>query len=325
MKKTLGTLNIRAKATEPLGIGLDDLRNSKKEGQWWLVGASWKKNHDSNNPSTSANLPHASEHSQSLSTNHQQPESSTEPDILALARAQGMTTPIRRAIFAALLSATDYADAHTRLVKLRLSRKQELEIPRVLLHLVGAEENYNPYYTLVARKLCEESHRIRMAFQFALWGLFKRMGERMVGGHDDDDEEHGFDGDGDETREWESERGLRKTVNLASCYGDLVAGEKVPVTVLKTLDWAYLGKRARLFVEVLMVRVFQKAGSEEAVVRIFAKAKDAPQMVTGLKYHLENVVAKTDIVNSKKEKVRVEDGVKAANAALGLLTSFLVR
>ncbi len=316
MKKTLGTLNTRAKATEPLGITLDDLRNSKKEGQWWLVGASWKKNHDSNNPSTSINLQFASD--------HEHPESSTEPDILALARAQGMTTPIRRAIFAALLSATDYADAHTRLSKLRLSRKQELEIPRVLLHLVGAEENYNPYYTLVARKLCGESHKMRMAFQFALWGALKRMGERIIGGNDGD-EEDAFVGDGGDIGEWESERGLRKTVNLASCYGDLVAGEKVPVTVLKTLDWAYLGKRAKLFVEVLMVTVFQKAASEEAVVRIFAKAKDAPQMVTGLKYHLENVVAITDIVNGKKEKDRVLDGVKAANASLGLLASSIVR
>ena len=336
MKKTLGTLNTRTKATEPLGITLDDLRNSKKEGQWWLVGASWKKNHDSNNPSTSVNLQFASGHrhpesstdpSQNLSSDHQHPESSTEPDILALARAQGMTTPIRRAIFAALLSATDYADAHTRLSKLRLSRKQELEIPRVLLHLVGAEENYNPYYTLVARKLCGESHKMRMAFQFALWGALKRMGERIIGGNDGDEEEEeeAFVGDGGDIGEWESERGLRKTVNLASCYGDLVAGEKLPVTVLKILDWAYLGKRAKLFVEVFMVTVFQKAASEEAVVRIFAKVKDAPQMVTGLKYHLENVVARTDIVNGKKEKERVGDGVKAANASLGLLASSIVR
>ena len=62
IKRTLGTLNTRTKATEPLGITLDDLRNSKKEGQWWLVGASWKKNHDSNNPSTYINLQFASDH-----------------------------------------------------------------------------------------------------------------------------------------------------------------------------------------------------------------------------------------------------------------------
>ena len=322
MKKTLGTLNARSKATEPLGVALHDLRNSKKEGQWWLVGASWKKHHDADKPETSS----APTLSQSLSANHKHPESTAEPDILAVARAQGMTTPVRRAIFAALLSATDYADAHGHLAKLRLSRKQELEIPRVLLHLVGAEENYNPYYTLVARKLCGESHRMKMAFQFGLWGVLRGMGEKMVGGHDDDyDEEGGFDGDGGGMGESQGERELRKTVNLAWCYGDLVAEEKVPVTALKTLDWAYLKERTRLFVEILMVRVFQKAKSEEAVVRIFAKAKDAPQMVTGLKYLLENVVAKTDIVGGKKEKERVRNGVKAANAALGLLASSAMR
>ncbi|SLM38081.1 nuclear protein [Lasallia pustulata] len=39
MKKLLGTLNQRARATEPLRIGRDDFLNSEEKGKWWLIGA----------------------------------------------------------------------------------------------------------------------------------------------------------------------------------------------------------------------------------------------------------------------------------------------
>jgi len=43
MRKTLGTLNNRnLKTSEPMRIGLDDLRDTDKRGKWWLVGASWR-------------------------------------------------------------------------------------------------------------------------------------------------------------------------------------------------------------------------------------------------------------------------------------------
>lgn len=308
MKKTLGTLNARAKASEPLGMGLEDLRAANKDGQWWLVGARWK------NPNFSTSDEH--DDNPPLKPTAQGDTDAfplTEPDIATLSKQAGMNTAIRRAIFTTLLSSEDYKDCHTRLQKLRLNRKQELEIPRVVLHCAGAEQSYNRYYTLVAKRLCSE-HRMRMAFQFALWGVLKAWGERFInaGTAEDDIEEEDDDSGGD----------LRKVVNLARMYGDLVAAEVLPVTILKTLNFAYLKEKTRLFVEVMLVSVLQKkVNDDEGVIRVFARAKDALQIVTGLKFFLENVVAKSEIVRTTKEKEVVRNGCKAAITALGLLAN----
>lgn len=131
-----------------------------------------------------------------------------------------MNTDVRRAIFISIMSASDYKDAYMRLLKLKLKRAQELEIPRVVIHCAGSEKSYNPYYTLIARRLCSE-HKLKMAFQFGLWDLFKRMGERM---NDDDFE---MDDEDEETID------LRKTVNLGKMFGNLIADGGLPITVLK--------------------------------------------------------------------------------------------
>lgn len=305
VKKTLGTLNARAKTKEPLGMSLEDLRNSKEEGQWWLVGARWKTpqaptSNDANpSPITSQNP---------------QSQSSAEPDISTLALAAGMNTFVRRSIFTTLLSASDYKDCISRLHSLRLSRKQELEIPRVLLACAGQEQSYNRYYILVAKKLCGE-HRMRMALQFALWGVWRGWAERFVGVDEQEDE-------GEEWEEGEGKNGgLRKVVNLARLYGDLVGQGNLPITILKTLDFAYLKEKTRLFVEVMLLSVLQKMGKDEdGVIRVFAKARDALQMVTGLRFFLESMVLKTDVVTAKEKEV-VKKGCKAAIAALDLLVN----
>lgn len=189
MRKILGAMNSRnIRASEPLRVGLGDIRNTEKRGKWWLVGASWKGKSesldsqlDSQNKSTR----------KSPTTLNNQGEGHDDDDItndptsnlLTLARHARMNTDIRRAIFITLMSSSDYKDAHVRLLKLNLTRSQEVEIPRVLLHCAGAEQVYNPFYTVIARRLCGE-HKLRVAFRFALWDLFRKMGEK---GADDDD------------------------------------------------------------------------------------------------------------------------------------------
>jgi len=220
IRKTLGTLNNRnLKTSEPMRIGLDDLRDTDKRGKWWLVGASWRGRDNDNQ---------TSKMSVSATTTEVLPddindEDGGETDLLVLARNARMNTDIRRAIFVTIMSANDYKDAHIKLVKLNLKRAQEVEIPRVLLHCVGAEKQYNPYYTLIARKLCSE-HKQRMAFQFALWDFFKRLGERA---NDEDEAESEEDEEG--------ERGVNMAVlvNYAKMFGNLVATGGLALNVLK--------------------------------------------------------------------------------------------
>ncbi|KAI5290750.1 suppressor of glycerol defect [Ascosphaera aggregata] len=323
LRKALGALNNSRtiRATEPLRIGRDDIRDSSKKGKWWLVGASW---HSNDQAITDRPQPDSQSNTQTAAAPIKIDDDLGDPDsvdLLQLARSHRMNTDVRRSIFVALLSASDYRDAHTRLVTLHLKRKQQAEIPRVLLHCASEENAYNPYYTLIARQLCSD-RRLKMSFMFALWDIFKRMGEQT---------------DLDEDAEYSEETGdavnIKAIVNLAKMFADLILNGHLTLGILKVLNFAYLQEKTKMFVEVLLVTVIletykhkksiafagKTAASQtgknlegKALIDVFAKVRETPQIATGLIYFLRQVVSKTDVVTSKKEMTAVKTGSKVA-------------
>jgi nucleolar MIF4G domain-containing protein 1 len=315
MKKTLGTLSNRTtKATEPLRISLADIRDSEKKGKWWLVGASY---HD---PAKLVNGPGAAS---STRIKQEDVDAGYETDTpgkissAKLARAQGMNTDVRRAIFMSILDASDIKDAHMRLLKLHLKNKQQLEIPRVLLHCASTETAYNPYYTLIARKLCGD-RKIRKAFQFAVLGVFRRMGEQ---GPNEDDTEI----------EPEEQMSTSKIVNVAKLYGSLIADGGLSITCLKMLNFTYMQPKTRTFCEVLLTTIFlqaqkkaaakgDKAASklafEQIVKEAFVQAGSRPEMVASLRYFIETTIANAELANGKTERKAVKNGCEHAVQAL---------
>ncbi|RDW73848.1 hypothetical protein BP5796_07290 [Coleophoma crateriformis] len=299
MKKTLGTLNTRSiKATEPLRIGLKDIQDAEKKGKWWLVGASWsgpavEGSRDGETSGTSTKL---------LNKDKVPRDDSGTSDLVLLASQHRMNTDIRRAIFITIMSASDYQDAYLRLMKLRLKKVQELEIPKVLLRCSGSEKTYNPYYTLIARKLCGD-RKLKMAFQFSLWDLFKKMGE-------------GDENDGILDDDAEDDLDTRRIVNLAKMYGALIADGGLNLGVLKNLNLSYLQTKTKTFVEVLFISVFlqlkrqSKSEGDEQVARVFSRVKEHPQLIRGFQYFLKKVVSKTDIAGSKADAGTVKRGCR---------------
>lgn len=220
MKKTLGSLNQRSiRASEPLRIGLQDLRQTDKRGKWWLVGASYK---DGNaDDAERIEQPSAIRGKNGREANMD----GVAADLIQLAKEQRMNTDVRRSIFIAILSATDYNDAYVRLMKLRLKRSQELEIPKVLIHCAGAEKVYNPFYTFLSSRVCSDK-KLKMSFQFSLWDLFRQMGEG-------EDEPKEYDEDD------EAKLGLKSLVNLARMFGVLIAEGGLGLGVLKVGPFCY--------------------------------------------------------------------------------------
>lgn len=218
MRKTLGSLNQRnIRASEPLRVGLQDLRQTDKRGKWWLVGASYK---DGDADDAERIEQPSAVHSKNTR------EANTDgvaTDLIQLAKEQRMNTDVRRSIFIAVMSATDYNDAYLRLMKLRLKRSQESEIPKVLIHCAGAEKVYNPFYTFLSRRVCSDK-KLKMSFQFSLWDLFKQMGE-------------GEDGSREYEEEDEGKLGLRSLVNLAKMFGVLIAEGGLGLGVLKVCSF----------------------------------------------------------------------------------------
>ncbi|KAI9037274.1 MIF4G domain-containing protein [Aspergillus affinis] len=320
MRKILGGLNnSRAiRATEPISIGRNDIHNASKKGKWWLVGASWKED-----PLESARNELSTTNQHGLPADADESDSEGEPDYASLAKAHRMNTDVRRSIFVAIMSAPDYQDAHVRLLKLRLKRAQEFEIPRVLTHCAMEEEAYNPYYTLIARRLCGEmGRRIKISFMYTLWNIFKRMGE--TGADEDDDDDFHADDE-------QSNLPMKSVVNLAKFYGTLIADGTLNLGVLKTLNFAYLQSKTSTFVELLLITTIQQSQKskrgkkekkkdedvrdEQALMEIFVRTRDTPQVVKGLMYFIRKVVSKSDIVSEKEQKV-VRWGCKVAVDAL---------
>ncbi|KAH8423373.1 MIF4G domain-containing protein [Aspergillus melleus] len=325
MRKILGGLNNSRviRATEPISISRDDIHNASKKGKWWLVGASWKED-----PLESARNELSATNQHGLPAEADDSDSEGEPDYASLAKAHRMNTDVRRSIFVAIMSAPDYQDAHVRLLKLRLKRAQEYEIPRVLTHCAMEEEAYNPYYMLIARRLCGEmGRRIKISFMYTLWNIFKRMGETGA----DEDEDDDFHADDEQ-----SNMPMKSVVNLAKFYGTLIADGTLNLGILKTLNFAYLQSKTSTFVELLLITTIQqsqkskrskkdkkkkKAGEDEeardeqALMEIFMRTRDTPQVVKGLMYFIRKVVSKSDIVSEKEQKV-VRWGCKVAVDAL---------
>jgi nucleolar MIF4G domain-containing protein 1 len=186
-----------------------------------------------------------------------------------------------------------------------------VEIPRVILHCAGCEDLYNPYYTALARKFCTD-HKSRKTFQFVLWDIFRKLGEKK----DDDDAS-------DDEDNLESDMSLRRIVTLAKLYGTLIANGDLAIVGLKTLNFPYLKPKTKTLVEVILVTVILESQkghkgkrSEKALLNIFINADAVPEMITGLQYFVKKVVSKTEITANSKEK----DTVKwACKVIMGLL------
>ncbi|KAK3384747.1 hypothetical protein B0H63DRAFT_471440 [Podospora didyma] len=310
MKKLLGSLSSRKlKSTEPLRMGLKDIQQSDKKGKWWLVGATWA------GPAAkekTSDMKAADEHeSDDDDDSILLSDVDGGPDLGELAREQQMNTDVRRSIFVAILSATDYEDAYLRIHKLRLNKERQREIPNVIMQCSGAEKQYNPYYTLVAMKLCSD-RKVRWSFQDSLWRLFRRLGESVFGDEaEDEDEDEAID--------------TRRLVNIAKMFGSLVATGGLGISIIKCLNLPYLQPKTRAFVEILLIAALLKCQTsenpEDAISAIFRTAESVPDLARGLQWFLKKVVRKSDLAGGKANAKQLKEASKTAEAILEIALS----
>ena len=305
IKKILGSLNSRKlKTTEPLRIGLKDIRDSDRKGKWWLVGASWAGPSAGEEAGTKQAADEEASDDESLLLGD---SSDGGPDIADLARQQMMNTDVRRSIFVAITLACDYEDAYARISKLRLNKERRKELPFVVMQCCGAEQTYNTYYTLIAKKLCSD-RRIKWAFQNSLWKLFRRLGESIFGDDTDDADDDG-------------EIELRRLVNNAKMFGTLVADGSLGLGILKCLNLPYLQKRTKWFVEVMVITVLEDCQSNDGgtgttISTVFGAVAGAPELARGLQWFLRKVIRKTDLAGGKGDTKRLKEASRIAEKAL---------
>lgn len=313
LKKFLGTYS-SSRLTDPLQVSLDDIRNVHTKGKWWLVGSAWKGN-EGNDQGDIVNKEVMNDFLDSA-----------EPNWLELARAQRMNTDIRRAVFISIMSANDYVDAMTKLDKLALKRAQEREIPRILIHCAVVEPAWNPYYGVLASKLCD-NHSYRKTFQFMLWDLVKGFD----GAGDDEDEMDVFSGFDDDM---EDDEKLKKILNLGRLFGFLFAEGSLALHLLRTVNFVTASNDTKLFMEVLLITFVDhvarksqvnaigmgiKKSSQELkfddkiLIERILKAKEQPALLRGIQWFIGKRLRNSDFVTGKKQRKRVDWGINAMN------------
>ena len=301
MRKYLGNI---AKTMEPLRVSLDDIRNVETRGKWWLVGAAWRGSNEGTEKDADVDFALLND---MLDT--------AEPDWLALAREQRMNTTVRSAVFVALMGAEDYIDAYNRLMKLKLRKVQEREIPRVILHCCGNEESFNPFYAYVAGALCKQ-HSIKMTFQFGLWDFFKEIDKSLKDDSDEDGEENFLQDDYDERfhgDDAQNSNSPTKTSNLAKFYGLLVADGHMTLNLLKNVNFLTCTGEMNKFIAFFFRQIFQHVWNskrkekktnerENALSQIVLQVKGNYILLKGLVFFLKTRLRDIDLGEKTKQK-----------------------
>ncbi|KAI8605574.1 hypothetical protein EDD21DRAFT_316239 [Dissophora ornata] len=332
MKKFLSGLSKKRTTfpSEPMRVGLVDIRQVKIKGKWWLVGSSWKNNMVGEDSTR-----------KSLSTSTADDMLEAEDELLKLARKNKMNTDVRRSIFVVLMSSEDYIDAFERLIKLNLKEVQQREIVRVLLHCSGNEMVYNPYYTLVGQRLCQHDHSFKITFQYSLWDLLREMGATDVGGMEKvkDGQVIGLD---DGVGGGGKKVALRKIVNLSKMYGFLITSQDLSLVMLKTVTFTSLPEQPTLFFQLLMTNIIlssqpqihsplqqQKEAQKDvgatkeklkynaqALADIFIRSAVNPTLAQGIIFFLQAFVKKGQVCQNDREKETVKWGCSTVREVL---------
>ena len=263
MKKYLGGMAKKrtVKSYEALRIGLKDLRDADKKGKWWLVGAAWTGQTDQTDAQgltkllpMSARASAIQSSANSFSTPAAQQEDEQQHALLELARAQGMNTDARRTVFITLLTAEDYKQAAENVLLLKLNDVQRREVIRVLVHCVGSEAVYNPYYTLIGHEICRNDHGMRITLQYCLWDFLREIGQNQVGGEKFAAALFTSGDDGDSTGEGKKVD-PRRVANMARAYAWWLTHDCLSLQSLKTVDFTLLNPRPSQFLGLLLIHL----------------------------------------------------------------------
>lgn len=286
LRKMLAQLITLSAALEPIQVLLDDIRHADERGKWWLVGAAWKGDGSTVNR---AQVARTLADAKQLWTQ--------------LAGAHLMNSDVRKAVFISIKQAEDYIDALTKIDKLGLKKTQEREVPLVLMLCMEAEPVWNPYYGVLAKKLCQQ-HSYRKTFQFMFWDYLREV--------DSGDDE------------------LDKVMKMGRFYGHLL-GDGLPWHALRNTNFVTGSLDLMVFLEVMFVTYFDKMGKQCQVKHVgvslsskdmvfdsqvmseaIAKANEQPTMLKGLLRFLPRVARSQLVHDSKRTKKRVEWGVSTA-------------
>lgn len=157
-----------------------------------------------------------------------------------LCKALGLNKPAEKTIFNALIKVTDANEASTTLIGFGLNYCSDVMI--VCLQVAIFEKTYNPFYYNVINSLCKYNRKYKMAAKFALQDKIRALSGMPK---------------------------QRVAVFRRLCF-ELVQNDAVPVTVLKSVEWASLDESTKDFLSYMLTSISELP--EEQRLRIMLKA-----------------------------------------------------
>ncbi|XP_076183118.1 nucleolar MIF4G domain-containing protein 1 [Ptiloglossa arizonensis] len=235
LKKIIKNVIRKGNTITEFNVSLEDLLHTDENGKWWIIGSAW-----------------------SVSNNFDNQEKAKRQDklnfgkkILKLAQKQRMNTDTRRNIFCILMTAEDYLDAFEKLHHLGLKDQQGEEIVHVLMHCCLQENKFNPYYAVLAQKLCEHNRKYQLTIQYALWDKLKTV----------------------EIYE------PRQLNNMARLFTYLFIENCLVLSILKIIQFTELDKHTMKFLRQIILGILLHK-NEQACLQVFKRVSISPQLQT---------------------------------------------
>nr|CAD7598339.1 unnamed protein product [Timema genevievae] len=242
LKKLLKGFLRKGNYVTELKISLEDLLKAEERGRWWVVGSAWTG-------VLPGEINAATPDTTTSDRTSSQPSALYSQQLMDLAKKQRMNTDVRRNIFCILMTAEDYLDAFEKLLHLGLKNQQEREIVHVLMHCCLQEKQFNPYYGVLAQKLCDYDRKFQMTLQFSLWDRLKEL----------------------------STMKLQQTSNLAKLLTHLLLEKGLPISVLKVVQFVDIDKPAVRFLRQVLLGVLL-CSSEEVCVEVFQRTAQSAKL-----------------------------------------------
>ncbi|XP_018316596.1 nucleolar MIF4G domain-containing protein 1 homolog isoform X2 [Mycetomoellerius zeteki] len=232
-KKILKSFIHKGNSVTQFNVTLEDLLEADERGKWWIVGSAW------------SGLKGIGK----LEKNSEDKKQKYSEDILELARKQRMNTDVRRDIFCILMTAEDYLDAFEKIHHLGLKNQQQREVIYVILNCCIQEKKFNPYYAVLAQRLCDFDRKYQLTTQYALWDKLKTLDNLNT----------------------------KQLTNLAKFLTLLFLGKGLPLSILKVIQFTELDKLTMRLVRQIMLGILLHE-NEEACLEVFGKISLSPKL-----------------------------------------------
>ncbi|XP_032676324.1 nucleolar MIF4G domain-containing protein 1 homolog [Odontomachus brunneus] len=263
LRKILKSFIHKGNSVTQFNVTLEDLLEADERGKWWVVGSAWSGLKDIGKL-------------EKTSENNQQKYSGK---LLELARKQRMNTDIRRDIFCVLMTAEDYLDAFEKIHHLGLKNQQQREVIYVVFSCCIQEKKFNPYYAILAQKLCDSDRKYQLTIQYALWDKLKTLNDLTT----------------------------KQLTNLAKFLTHLFLEKGLPLSVLKVIQFTELDKLTMRLVRQIMLGILLYENGE-ACLEVFERISQSPKLQTfreSLRLFINHFLVKNICATEKLQKQSV--------------------